>query len=377
MNLCKWSALLAMGAQVLLSGCDSGSQSKPGETATDGLRDYMVTFSRPNILNLVDLEDDKVVRQCEVPGRAAPGTVVVSPDRSIAYVLSDGFSNAYGFALKDCEMVFSTNQADGNIRVKTMASLAISPDGKELYTHQNRVKLLNDRYEIQPPLLAVFDTSAGLDVPPSRTFPAPRQVTIMTASATGHVYLGGPDIYKMDATTGEYEVALQSRSLQDPAYSPRDILSVWPLGEVNNEWIRQYSVVHFLGESGDMENAEFLWGHERVDLLTGATGSREFGPLDRVLFTGMPRPGNMDTVYGVLNQLQVFDANTQSVLRTIDLEHAYYCINFSTDGSKIYLSGTLDDIAVYDADSLEKITNIQVSGDMGMSNSYIFKRTVI
>jgi hypothetical protein len=34
-------------------------------------------------------------------------------------------------------------------------------------------------------------------------------------------------------------------------------------------------------------------------------------------------------------------------------------------------------VAVYDADSLEKITNIQLSGDMGMANSYVFSRGTI
>jgi hypothetical protein len=82
-------------------------------------------------------------------------------------------------------------------------------------------------------------------------------------------------------------------------------------------------------------------------------------------------------VYGVLTELKEFDAATQSVLRTVELDHTYYCVNFSTDGSRLYLSGALSDVAVYDADSLEKITNIQLSGDMGMANSYVFSRGTI
>ena len=193
----------------------------------------------------------------------------------------------------------------------------------------------------------------------------------------GELYLGGPDIYRMDVNTGEYEVALASRTKQDPRYTPRDILTVWPIGEVNNEFHRMYSVARFQEGSDDLDTADWLWGYERVDLETGEVAEGNLGPLEVVLFTSLRRPGHPDKYYGVLSQLQEFDASSESLVRSIDLEHTYYCVNFSTDGSKVYLSGALSDVAVYDADSLEKITNIQLSGDMGMANSYVFNRGTI
>jgi quinohemoprotein amine dehydrogenase beta subunit len=366
-------------AVLLLLGACSEKVTDPDTAASAGPsnRDYMATVSRPNILNLIDLHDNSLVRECELPGVAAPGTLVVSPDGNIAYALADAFGDVYGIDLDSCELVFSTEQSQGDVRVKSIGSLAISPDGREIYTHQNRVQLLRDRYQLLAPQVAVFDTSAGLKVQASRSFDGPRQVTIMATDAKGALYLGGPDIYRMDVTTGEYEIALASRSLEDPAYSQRDVLTVWPLGEVNDELIRMYSAARYRGESGDMENADFLWGYERVDLNTGETEDREFGPLEVVLFTGMRRPGHLDKMYGVLTQLKEYDVESQSVTRTIELEHTYYCINFSTDGSLLYLSGALSDVAVYDADTLEKITNVQVSGDMGMANSYVFNRRTL
>ena len=372
-------ACWALLATSLVLGACSKEAMDPATPASEEpqSRDYMATVSRPNILNLIDLHDNTLVRQCELPGGAAPGTLVVSPDREIAYVLADGFGDVYGIALDSCELVFSTNQSQGDIRVKSIGSIAISPDGREIYTHQNRVQLQRDRYLLQAPQIAVFDTSAGLDTQPVRSFDGPRQVTIMATDASGSLYLGGPDIYRMDVATGDYEIALASRSLEDPAYSQRDVLTVWPLGEVNDELIRMYSAARYRGESGDMDNADWIWGYERVDLKTGETEDRDFGPLEVVLFTGMRRPGHLDKMYGVLTQLKEFDVPSQSVTRTIELEHTYYCINFSTDGSRLYLSGALSDVAVYDADSLEKITNIQLRGDMGMANSYVFNRQTL
>ncbi len=369
-------ALLAI---LLLLGACSKEATDAGAASSEGpsTRDYLVTVSRPNLLNVIDLHDKTLVRQCELPGLAAPGTLVMSPDGNIAYTLVDAFGDVFGIALDSCELVFSTQQSQGDVRVKSIGSLAISPDGGEIYTHQNRVQLQRDRYQLQTPQVAVFDTSAGLKAQPIRSFDAPRQVTIMATDAKGSLYLGGPDIYRMDVSTGDYEIALASRSLEDPAYSQRDVLTVWPLGEVNNELIRMYSAARYRGESGDLDNADWIWGYEVVNLITGETEDRDFGPLEVVLFTGMRRPGHLDKMYGVLTQLKEFDVDSQTVTRTIELEHTYYCINFSTDGSLLLLSGALSDVAVYDANTLEKITNIQLSGDMGMANSYVFNRRTL
>lgn len=378
MTIPAGTRVVLLATLLLLGACSKeATDSATPASAAPQSRDYLATVSRPNILNLIDLHDNTLVRQCELPGGAAPGTLVVSPDREIAYVLADGFGDVYGIALDSCELVFSTNQSQGDIRVKSIGSIAISPDGREIYTHQNRVQLQRDRYQLQAPQIAVFDTSAGLNTQPVRSFDGPRQVTIMATDANGSLYLGGPDIYRMDVTTGDYEIALASRSLEDPAYSQRDVLTVWPLGEVNDELIRMYSAARYRGESGDLDNADWIWGYEVVDLKTGETEDRDFGPLEVVLFTGMRRPGHLDKMYGVLTQLKEFDVPSQSVTRTIELEHTYYCINFSTDGSRLYLSGALSDVAVYDADSLEKITNIQLRGDMGMANSYVFNRRTL
>ncbi len=381
MNSKTLNAIALSSVLVCLTACnstnthinDNQAKGKAGISATVA-NNFMVLASRPNNVHLVDLSKNEVVRSCEVPGGPGPGTVVMSPDNTIAYVLADHFNDVYGINIDNCELVFSTQQSSGNIRVKSMGSVALSPDGKQLYTHQNRVKLMYDHYELLDTEVAVFDTTAGLNVKASASFEAPRQVTIMDVMDSGTLILGGPDIYSMNTETGDYELLLASRSHEDPKFAQRDVLTVWPLGRINEEFFRLYSTARFNGESGDMNDADFLWGYERVDLKTGETEAKEFGPLTGVLFTGARRPGHLDKVYGTLNHLKEFDIATQTELRSIDLEKTYYCINFSTDGSKIYLSGALDNIAVYDADTLTKLTNIQLTGDGSMANSVVFER---
>jgi hypothetical protein len=52
-------------------------------------------------------------------------------------------------------------------------------------------------------------------------------------------------------------------------------------------------------------------------------------------------------------------------------------VNFSSDGSKVYLAGTYNDIAIYDAETLEKLGNIQLpGGDMSLATAQVFPRTL-
>lgn len=365
--------VLALGLAIL-GGC--AVESDPAvatEVEPDG--DFMVVANRPNNLHLIDLAAREIVRSCELPGDFGPGTVAMSPDREIAYVLTNRFENVYGVDLNNCDIRFSAKQSRGDERVKSFGSITVSPDGKALYTHQNPTRLLVDRYEVQATRIAVYDTAGGLDAAPVRTFPAPRQVTIMATGDDGTLYMAGRDIHAMDMDSGETRIALASQSIDNPRESLRDSLTVWPLSLVNKELVRMYSAAEFKDDSQNLETANWVWGYERIDLVTGEPDTDVFGPLEVVLFSGMARPTDRNQFFGVLTQLKKFDVARKEEIGSVDLDHSYYAINFSTDGSEIYLAGTHNDIAIYDPDSLEKKGNIQLpGGDMSMANTRVFKR---
>jgi quinohemoprotein amine dehydrogenase beta subunit len=373
-RLARVTALTAL-AGATLAGCSQKESAGEATAEPTGPRDFLVVMNRPNNLQLVDLKQRKVINTCALPGDYGPGTVAMAPDHRIAYVLTNRFENIYGVNVDNCEIVFSAMQSQGDERVKSIGSIAVSPDGSELYTHQNPTRLLIDRYEVQPARIAVFDTTAGLDAKAVRTLPAPRQITIMATGADGTLYMGGRDVFAMNPQTGETHVALASQSVDDPGASQRDSLSVWPLGLVNNELVRMYSAALYQDDSQNLETADWVWGFEKVNLADGTSESKVIGPLEVVLFSGMARPGNPNQFYGVLTQLKKFDVAQRKVLASVALDHSYYCLNFATDGSELYLAGTFNDIAVYDPDSMEKLANIELpGGDMSLANPVVFSR---
>ena len=359
---------------LLLGFCSLFAASISSASALPG-GEYLLTVTRPgSTLNIIDVAADKLVKQCDLGVGPGSGTLVVSPDAKVAYVLGNYFSDVYGVELDSCDVIFSTRQSEGNIRVKSIGSLTLSPDGKTLYTHQNRVRLERDHYEVLDSTIAAFDTQAGLDTLAHKVFTSPRQITILDRLETGELILGGQDVFLMNPETGTYETLLESLSLKDPAFAPRDVLTVWPLSSINNEFIRLFSTAKWGDEPGNLETADWLWGYESVDLATGEAKSTIFGPLEVALFSGARRPHHPNEMYGVLNFLKVYDIESATEIRSTPVDHSYYTLNFSKSGDKLYLLGADADIGVFDPDSLEKLGVIPLPGDGSLANSVVIER---
>ena len=376
-NTKRCTATILVLSSLLLMACGSSNEPAVKEQTNtfnaDSTKDYMVAVNRPNFLHVINLSDEKIVRSCDLPSKALLGTVVMSPDNLTAYVLGGSADRIFGIDIRNCDLTFDAKFLRGNIRSKSIGSLAVSNDGKEVYTIHNSVKIMNDHYEVLDPKFVVYNTADGVGAKPARSYPAPRQINIIQTGHDGTVYLASDDIYGIDPTTGEVTIALASRSNVRPGYSDPDILTVWPLGKMTNEFYRMYSVVKYSDETKNPETAEYLWGYEKIDLLTGETEIKDFGPVEVVFFTGMIRPHHPDEYYGLLTQLNRYKISEKKMIKGIDLERTYYCINFSSDGNKVYLGGTYNDIAVYDADTLTKLGNIQLpGGDMSLGTQQVF-----
>lgn len=363
---------------LFLSACSFNEQAKPAinknkfELKKD--RDYLAISSRNNILYLIDSKQDKVVHSCKLKGTYGPGALVISPDGTKAYTLQDKFQAIYGYDLQTCENFFKASFNEGSARGIAMFSINISKDGKEIYTIYTPARKNIDSYDILDPVFAVFNPDDGLNAKAIRSFKAPRQTTIMMTSYSGNVYVLGSNIYKINPKNGEIKIAAKLREWDRVNYSQPDAFAMWPIGNVSNEFLTMYSAAKFNDKEQSMENAQFVWGATRIDLKTDEVVQEDFANFETIMFTGITHPKDSNLLYGALTDLTKFDRKNKKVLKRVLLEHTYYCLNFATDGSRLYIGGTLNDIAVYDPENLEQLGKIMLpAGDTGASTLQVFR----
>lgn len=337
-------------------------------------RDYLAISSRNNVLYIIDSKQDKVVHSCKLKGSYGPGALVISPDGTKAYTLQDKMQAIYGYDLATCENFFKTSFSEGSTRAIAMFSINISKDSKEIYTIYNPATKNIDSYEVHEPVFAVFDPNDGLEAKAIRSFKAPRQTTIMMTSYSGNVYVLGPNIYKINPKNGEISIAAKLRKWDRTNYSQPDAFAMWPIGNVSDEFLTMYSAAKFNDKEQNMQNAEFIWGATRVDLKTDEVIQEDFATFETIMFTGITHPKNSNLLYGALTDLTKFDRKNKKVLKRVLLDHTYYCVNFATDGSRLYIGGTLNDIAIYDPENLDKLGKIMLpEGDTGASTLQVFR----
>jgi hypothetical protein len=97
--------------------------------------------------------------------------------------------------------------------------------------------------------------------------------------------------------------------------------------------------------------------------------------LTEIYFSGMRSPKDPNLMFGVLNRLAKYDIKEKKMLQAATLDHSYYCISFNKEGSKIYLAGTFNDVAIFDPESMKQIGSIKLpGGDMAITTAQIFVR---
>ncbi len=351
-------------------------------------KDYLLAVTRPNKLYLIDAAARKVERVYDIPGDGVPATVAVPADGKIAYVLTNRWESISGIDLKTGKEVFradmSERQDDAGAgakaktaadtagsqeverRVKSMFAMNVSRDGKELYVHQLPVNLKLDEYEVLDTQIAVYDTGAGLNAKPKRVLPAPRRITLLfPGMERKRLYAMGWDLYAINTETGKIEQTWGVQNWQRPNYAAPDILDFWLLYEQSNIFSTPYFVARTDVKPDDP--AALKTGLLTFDLGNENFQMRDFENTAVVIFSSVVNPLRHNEVYGVYTQLTKVDLDKPEVVKRVDLDHTYYAINVSSDGKEVYLGGALDNIAVYDTATLQRIGNIKLPGGADQS----------
>jgi hypothetical protein len=77
----------------------------------------------------------------------------------------------------------------------------------------------------------------------------------------------------------------------------------------------------------------------------------------------------------VLNRLAKYDIKQKKLLKAAEIPHSHYTVSMNRDGSKVYLGGTWNNLAVYDAAKLKPLSTLALpGGDMGAAAPQTFTR---
>ncbi len=335
---------------------------------------YLVTVTRPNNIVLVDLEKNEMINECKIDEAFSPGAIVLSPNNKVAFVLGEYGEEIGGYEIETCKKVFHTSLTQGNIRAKSLFGLSVNEDGTKVYAIYNRTEMLNDRYKVLPPYFSVYNVADGIGAKPVKSFEMPRQTTVVSTAKDGTVYVVGSDLYKVNPNSGDIKVAKKIVKWGKEGFSDLDSAANYIIGQQTGDLTALYATVKYDNPKNPSdEEGTTYWGITSVDLNTGEIIQQEISEYETLMFTAIRSPKDQNILYGVLNDLTKFDLKEQKVLKRVVTDHTYYSVVPSMDGEKLYLGGCLNDISVYDANTLEKLGNIKLTGDMGSAALQVFK----
>lgn len=335
---------------------------------------YLVTVTRPNNIVLVDLEKNEMINECKIDEAFSPGAIVLSPNNKVAFVLGEYGEEIGGYEIETCKKVFHTSLTQGNIRAKSLFGLSVNEDGTKVYAIYNRTEMLNDRYKVLPPYFSVYNVADGIGAKPVKSFEMPRQTTVVSTAKDGTVYVVGSDLYKVNPNSGDIKVAKKIVKWGKEGFSDLDSAANYIIGQQTGDLTALYATVKYDNPKNPSdEEGTTYWGITSVDLNTGEIIQQEISEYETLMFTAIRSPKDSNILYGVLNDLTKFDLKEQKVLKRVVTDHTYYSVVPSMDGEKLYLGGCLNDISVYDANTLEKLGNIKLTGDMGSAALQVFK----
>jgi quinohemoprotein amine dehydrogenase beta subunit len=274
-------------------------------------------------------------------------------------VIVNRWESVTGIDLDTCEQVFRADLSSGDERVKATFGMDISPDGKELFVFESPVKLLLGELQVQPTRVAVFDTAAGTSAEPVRTFEAPRRTALLMLSKDGSkLYAVSWDIYVLDPKDGHEVGRHKLRTWGRENYSEPDVLDVWPQWEATDIFSTLYYAVRT--DLSPNDPASFKTGLATLDLKTDEFKVVDFEDTSVLIFSSVINPKRPNEVYGVYTTLSKIDREQGKVLDRIELDHTYYAVNIASDGSELYVGGTMNDISVYDTKTFKKLGQIDM-----------------
>ncbi len=335
-------------------------------------RDYILTGAKPDHLFVIDAAARRVQQDIRIPDTHGwVGSIATSSDGKMAYVLVNRMESIAGIDLATGQQVFRAELSSGKEHVKSFFALNVTPDGKQLIVYELPTIHELDEYKVQEPRFSIYDTSAGLAAQPVRQFPAPRRVhLILTKADNKSFYAVGFNLYEYDLATG---AKISERGVRDwnrPDYGIPDMLAFWPVTEPTGSFSTPVYAPKGTGKDAVQKTALMT-----LNLTNGDLAFNDFEDTAALIFSTVvsPRKGE---AFGVYTQLTKIDTDKHVLANRVDLAHTFYTVNLATDGSEVFIGGTMCDIGFYDPDTLKERAMLKLPGcpDQSISTLRVVRR---
>lgn len=357
----------AASAFVCLSFLFAANLAASASTGNGGAQ-LMYLGVWPHTVLVMDAVQGKIVDKINLPTDIAR-TLVLSPDKSMLYAstVKDNCIVTIDLAGRKVTGSFPLNTGNTNYR---LSGLAIDPTGKVLYSVATPIVKEIDRFEVQPAEFVVIDLAARKI---TKMVPFPKDETVpnayrrsMKVSPDGKLlYLFGESIQVF--STGDFKPVktIELSKTTDPS---TDGLSL-SLTEDPNE--RQGKVTGIF-ETSDPYVHRKIFGIADVDLSTMSFDLTPVGPADANMLPMMVTPdrklGYTVAIYGThgdrITEFWEFDMATRKVInRRQFLGRTRLNFGMTADGTRLMIYNAGFQIELYDAKTLELVKTIDLEGD--------------
>ncbi|MEW6297517.1 MAG: hypothetical protein AB1671_07230 [Thermodesulfobacteriota bacterium] len=318
---------------------------------------YLLATSAPNTLHVIDTETDTVVKKIALEGRGPALNIAPNPAHpQYAYVVNNLAQSVAMVDLDEGKQVTSFDLSSDGELVRTQA-IDVNPQGNRLYIHEMPIRKELGRYEIQGNRIKVIDLDTNTVI---KTFPAPRQIMALASSQDGkrlYAFGVGGDIAVLDPEQGTQVDTIPLVNRNITGIKRTDGLPIWnPYQE--NDFLLSFAII-----TTDAITGQMTLGIASLDLKEPAPELKtvELHPFtpETYVLNGVLSPRN-NKVYFTYNSIWRVDPTTRQVEKTGTVDNTYFSPFVHPEGKKIYCGGNWHNIAVYDADTLELLTKVEL-----------------
>jgi len=302
----------------------------------------LILVTGHDVLHVVDGDTDELIK--EIPVEGFLREAIVGNDKKYVYT-TNGRHTLHTVDLEQGKVVRSM-QFDKDGWERHIYGFKIDSQGKTGYFHFMPRKLENGQAHVASAVIAQADLKTGKIL---RSVEIPYGVMKITLNEeSGKIHALGQDVYTIDIS-GKGMTLADTYPLFDKGYN---ILPAWDTQYENGGVLLQnyYTAT--------------AMGLLMIDVKTGKITEMEL-PEEALVFSyGYVFNSDKSKAYGSMDEVSVIDMKTGALLGYEVIQSGTkFCVNISSDDTKVYVGGAGAFLEVYDAETLKLVKKIKLSTD--------------